>query len=116
MRFGDPTRQHLFLRCDMKIINKLICYFKGHVSLQRGQDCDSIYYLLENSGAFCQGVTSIYGGILYHCSRCGELHIIRGVLSWELEDLILDTLKDLPANYFNDIWYSWNYDFCRIYK
>lgn len=100
----------------MKLIHKLICHFKGHVSLQRGQDYDSIYYLLENSGAFCRGITSIYGGRLYHCSRCGELHIVYGVLSWELQDLIVATLLDIPKGYFENTWSSWNYDLCRIYK
>ena len=100
----------------MKIINKLICYFKGHVGLQRGQDYDRIYYLLENSGAYCRGITSISGGRLYHCSRCGELRIVHGILSWELEDLISDTLKDLPQNHFENLWCFQDYDFCRIYK
>ncbi len=80
----------------MKLLNRLICHFKGHVGLQRNQDYDNIYYLLENSGAFCQGLTHIYSGRLYHCSRCGELHIVHDILSWELQDLISDTLKDLP--------------------
>jgi len=96
----------------MKIINKLICHFKGHVGLQRGQEYDSIYYMLEDSGAFCRGITCIYGGRLYRCFRCGELRICRGVTSWELEDLISDTLKDLPKISFS----FQDYDICRIYK
>ena len=87
----------------MKWLRKLLhkfkghtCKSKGHKGLQRGQECDRIYYELDNSGAFCQGVTSVYGGRLYRCSRCGELCISHGILSWELEDLISDTLKDLP--------------------
>ena len=100
----------------MKWLNKLICHLKGHVGLRRGQDYDSIYYLLENSGAFCQGITQTYGGRLYRCSRCGELRICCGVTSWELEDLISDTLKDLPKNYFGEMWSDQTYDFCRFYK
>jgi len=100
----------------MKLINKLICHFKGCLGLQRGQEYDSIYYLLENSGAFCRGITQIYGGRLYHCFRCGELYICHGVTSWELEDLISDTLKNLPKNYFDDVWINLDYDFCRFYK
>ena len=99
----------------MKLINRLICHFKGHISLQRGQDYDSIYYLLENSGAFCRGITQIYGGRLYQCSRCGELHIIRGVLSWELEDLISATLEDLPDIYFDECFDEQDYDIMRVY-
>lgn len=99
----------------MKLLNKLICYFKGHINLQRDQDYDSIYYLLKNSGAFCQGITQIYGGRLYQCSRCGELNIIRGVLSWELQDLISDTLKDLPKFCLNSLYTKQTYDFTRIY-
>ena len=100
----------------MKLINKLICHFKGHIGLQRGQESDSIYYMLKDSGAFCQGITCIYGGRLYRCSRCGELRICHGVTSWEIEDLISDTLKDLPQNHFENVWCFQNYDFCRIYK
>ena len=80
----------------MNWLKKLLCNFRGHKGLQRGQECNSIYYLLKNSGAFCQGVTYTYGGRLYHCSRCGELCICDGVTSWELKDLISDTLRDLP--------------------
>ena len=99
----------------MKLINKLICHFKGHISLQRNQHHDSIYYLLKNSGAFCRGITQIYGGRLYQCSRCSELHIIRGVLSWELEDLISATLED-----YAPIAIDWatnlDYSVTRIYR
>ena len=80
----------------MKLINKLICHFKGHVSLQRDQDYTGIYKVVKGYGVFGRGVHYEYSGRLYHCSRCGELHIIRGVLTWELQDLISDTLKDLP--------------------
>ena len=99
----------------MKMLNKLICHFKGHVSLQRDQHYDRIYYLLENSGAYCRGITVISGGRLYQCSRCGELHIIRGVLSWELEDLIDATLEDFAPIAVN--WAtSLDYSVCRIYE
>ena len=100
----------------IKWLSKLICHFKGHVGLQRGQKYDSIYYMLENSGAYCQGITQIYGGRLYQCSRCGEFQIVYGILSWELHDLISITLKDLPQNCFKDAWGSQSYDFCRFYK
>ena len=100
----------------MKWLNKLICHFRGHKGLQRDQEYDSIYYMLEDSGAFCRGITCTYGGRLYRCSRCGELRICRGVTSWELEDLISDTLKDLPKNYFGNMWDKLDYDFCRFYK
>lgn len=98
----------------MNWLNKLRCHFKGHAGLQRGQECDSIYYTLENSGAFCQGVTSVYGGRLYHCSRCGELCICNGVTSWELKDLITDTLKDLPK--MNWDCFCESYDLARLFK
>ena len=100
----------------MKLIHKLICHSKGHVSLQRSQDYDHIYYLLENSGAYCQGITQIYGGRLYQCSRCDEFQIVRGVLSWELTDLIVATLIDLPRGLFENAFSNQNYDFCRFYK
>ena len=87
----------------MKWLNKLQCYFKGHVGLQRGQECDRIYYVLEDSGAFCRGVTSTYGGRLYHCSRCGELCICHGMTSWELQDLASYTIKDLPKLDWTDL-------------
>ena len=100
----------------MKIINKLICHFKGHVGLQRGQEYTSIYQEIRGYGAFGRGFSYVYEGRLYRCFRCGELHICRGVTSWELEDLISDTLKDLPQNYLEDVWCFQNYDICRIYK
>lgn len=100
----------------MKIINRLICHFRGHIGLQRGQEYDSIYYMLEDSGAFCQGITSVYGGRLYHCSRCGELCICRGVTSWELQDLVEDTLANLPQGLFENAFSNLDYDFCRFYK
>lgn len=97
----------------MKLINRLICHFKGHISLQRDQDYKSIYFLLKNSGAFCRGTTSIYHGRLYHCSRCGELRIVNGVLQWELMDLVSDTLKNLPKINWT---IGMDYSVCRIYK
>jgi len=100
----------------MKIINKLICHFKGHVSLQRGQECTGIYREIKGYGAFGHGFPYVYEGRLYRCSRCNELHICHGVTSWELEDLISDTLKDLPKNFFEDMWSGYDYDFCRIYR
>jgi hypothetical protein len=97
------------------MIGKLICHFKGHKGLQRSQEYKELYYLLENSGAFCHGVTHIYGGRLYYCSRCGELCICHGVTQWELEDLIEITLQDLPKINWDSL-YNWDYDICRIYK
>ena len=99
----------------ISVIKKWLCHFKGHKGLQRGQESDSIYYMLKDSGAFCQGITYIYGGRLYRCSRCGELHICRGVTSWELEDLISDTLKDIIPIYHN-MFKEVDYNVCRIYK
>lgn len=100
----------------MKIINRLICHFKGHVDLQRGQEYTSIYQEIKGYGAFGHGFPYVYEGRLYHCSRCGELCICHGVTSWELEDLISDMLIDLPQNLFENAWCSWDYDICRIYK
>ena len=96
-----------------KLIDRLMCHFKGHVSLQRGQDYDSIYYLLENSGTFCRCITSTYRGRLYYCSRCGELCITHGILSWELQDLISDTLRDLPKI---DWTIGVDYSIARLYR
>ena len=88
----------------MKLINKLICHFKRHVSLQRGQEYTSIYQEIKGYGAFGRGFPYVYGGRLYHCSRCGELHIIHGILQWEVGDLLSATLVDLPAKFFEDKW------------
>lgn len=100
----------------MRILNKLICYFKGHISLQRGQEYTRIYQVIKGYGAFGCGFPYVYEGRLYRCSRCGELHIIRGILQWEIEDLISDTLIDLPAKLFENMWSNQDYDFCRLYK
>lgn len=99
----------------IKWLSKLICHFKGHTSLQRGQEYTGIYQEIKGYGAFGRGFPYVYKGRLYHCSRCDELCICRGVTFWELEDLISGTLKNLPQN-FSDTWCSWNYDMCRIYK
>ena len=96
----------------MKLINKLICHFKGHKGLQRGQEYTSIYQEIKGYGAFGRGFPYIYEGRLYRCSRCGELCICHGVTSWEIEDLISDTLRDLPKNLFD----FEDYDVCRIYR
>ena len=100
----------------MKWLNKLICHLKGHKGLQRGQEYTSIYQEIKGYGAFGRGFPYVYEGRLYRCSRCGELCICHGVTSWEIEDLISDTLKDLPKNLFGDMWSGCDYDVCRIYR
>lgn len=101
----------------MRLINKLLCHFKGHVSLQHGQKYTCIYQEIKGYGAFGRGFPYVYEGRLYHCSRCGELHIIHGILQWEIEDLISATLVDLPAKLFEDAWaICQDYDFARLYK
>ncbi len=100
----------------MKILNKLVCHFKGHINLQRGQEYTSIYQEIKGYGAFGRGFPYVYEGRLYHCSRCGELHIIHGILQWEVEDLISTTLIDLPTKCFENAWSNQSYDFCRFYK
>lgn len=100
----------------MRIINKLICHFKGHKGLQRSQECISIYQKIKDYGTFGYEFPYVYEGRLYRCSRCGELCICRGITSWELEDLISDTLKDLPKGCFEDMWNGQDYDVCRIYQ
>ncbi len=98
----------------MKLLNKLVCHFKGHISLQRDQEYTRIYKEIKGYGAFGRGVYYEYSGRLHHCSRCGELHVVCGVLMWELEDLITDTLKDLPKIGWTD---SEGYSFVnRLYK
>lgn len=86
----------------MKWLSKLICHFKGHIGLQRGQEYTSIYQEIKGYGAFGRGFPYVYKGRLYRCSRCGELCICRGITSWELKDLISDTLKDLPQGLFEN--------------
>ena len=98
----------------IKLFSKLLCHFKGHVSLQRGQEYTSIYQEIKGYGAFGRGFPYVYDGRLYRCSRCGELHIIHGVLFWELQDLVSDTLKDLPKINWDDLHHD--YDVCRLYK
>ena len=100
----------------MKIINKLVCYFKGHVNLQCGQEYTSIYQEIRGYGAFGRGFPYVYEGRLYHCSRCGELCITHGILQWEVQDLLQTTLQDLPVGYFENIWSNKNYDFCRLMR
>ena len=101
----------------MKLINKLICHSRGHKSLQRGQGYTSIYQEVRGRGAFGRGFPYTYEGRLYRCSRCGELCICRGIMSWEIEDLISDTLKDLPKYNFGIDWaIGTDYPIVRLYR
>lgn len=100
----------------MKILNKLVCHFKGHVNLQRGQEYTRIYQELKGYGAFGRGFPYVYEGRLYHCSRCGELHIIHGILQWEVDDLLSATLDDLPFGMLDGWATCKDYDFARLYK
>ena len=98
----------------IKLFSRLLCYLKGHIGLQRGQEYTSVYKEIKGYGAFGYGVYYGYAGRLYRCSRCGELCICNGVTSWELQDLVSDTLKNLPKINWDGLYHD--YDICRLYK
>ena len=97
------------------MLNKIKCLLWGHIK----SDKDTIFtsvYIKEPYGAFYKGQRFVYDGRLYRCKRCGALIHVHGVLSWELEDLIVTTLADLPKNFLDTFDYPNSYDFCRLYR
>ncbi len=98
------------------MINKIICWFKGHVGLTR--DTEYVRHYIEipaGRGAFCRDPKRYESnGRLYKCSRCGELFLHRGICSWEIEDLITVTLQDLPVGLLLTAFDS-SYEFTRLF-
>lgn len=100
------------------MINKIICWFKGHTNFNR--DTKYVHHYIRipaGRGAFCRDPEHYeYGGRLYRCARCGALLLQRGILSWELEDLLETTLKDLPDGCFEFAFTQQDYDWCRLFE
>jgi len=100
------------------MLQKIICLIKGHKRCSRDVPVTNHYIRIPaGRGAFCRDPERYeYDGRLYRCVRCGELLLIHGILSWELEDLITTTLKDYPIGNWEKIFQYKNYDFVRLYE
>ena len=97
------------------MLQKIICVIRGHKSLK--QDTQYTRHYVEipaGRGAFCRDpIRYLSSGRLFKCSRCGQLQLVTGVLSWELMELIQVTLEDLPDSVFN---FPYDYEFIQIFS
>jgi hypothetical protein len=84
------------------MLQKIICWFKGHTKLEHDTEHTSHYIRIPaGREAFCRDPERYeYAGRLYRCARCGELLLVRGILEWELVDLLEATLQNFPGNVF----------------
>lgn len=101
------------------MLQKIICWFKGHTKLDRNTETTSHYIKIPaGRGAFCRDPERYeYDGQLYRCARCGALILHHGICSWELEDLISATLQDISEGYWDCSWSNPGYElFNRVYK
>jgi hypothetical protein len=101
----------------MKLFQRLVCLWKGCVGLKRNTKYIRHYIEIPaGRGAFCRDPKRYeYAGRLYRCARCGALHLFRGVCSWELTDLIIATLQDVPTLNWDVALSNQNYKFIRLY-
>ena len=100
------------------MFQKIICLFWGHTKCTRDtKTIDHYIHIPAGRGAFCRDPERYeYNGRLYHCARCGELLLIHGILSWEIEDLIKATLQDYPVGNWLRIFEHQDYNILRLYK
>jgi len=98
------------------MIKKLICWFRGHVPFDRHTEYQTYYiHIPAGRGAFCRDPERYeYAGRLYKCRRCGELVWQYGIALWEVEDLILTILENLPNMGFENAFSAQNYDFTAL--
>lgn len=95
------------------MLNKIKCLLFGHVKANRDTTFTDIY-IARPGGAFCRSLIYESNGRLYNCTRCGALQHKYGPFNWEIVDLIVTTLADLPNH--TVAWVHPDYEFCRIYR
>jgi hypothetical protein len=100
------------------MIKKIICLFKGHTGLIRGTETTGHYVRIPaGRGAFCRDPERYeHDGRLYRCARCGALILHHGICSWELEDLMNETLRNIPVSCWDVGFNNQDYEFIRLYK